>query len=292
MLSNFEVLNHAKEDVLKVLARLHLIDEVSLDEIHQELESVETAFESLMILGILRRIMAAEDDRASKLFIPAITHWKNCLPHRDLGGLSPLEHMQRYPPGKFERRFTEGLFDKFESVLDQKELSDDLNIEAEFEKFQNDYFNQKIFITEFGQGQPLTLKQIIIAERKQNGYPEDLLNSVGAKLFAENTAEGTGMRMAEIEDYYYEAINDLAQMQGNPRLRSRRRVKQLRILLEKQEPYHRLAPEAHRFYLNFAQLTFLDEDLPTSQKLLAKALRIEPDYGPAQEFKKRLESLN
>jgi hypothetical protein len=291
-----------KHDIRNILERIGLDREVSLDEIEKEILKVDTAFQSLLILGILRRIMYLEDEKAMELFIPAITEWKNYLPHKDLGGLSPEEMMEKYPPGPYEVRFINELIKDYQKRLEINPATgraeagspdEPFDIEADFEKFQKEYLNRIPLEQPFAKtdGSFMTIKEIIMEERRKDGRPEKDIDKIGLKIFAENTAEGTGWKMAEIEDRYLNSLKELEEMRRNPRLRNKKRVHAIRKQFEKEEPYHRCGSSPYQFYSNYAAVIFLDEgpiDLVIS--LLDRSLALKPDYEPALKMKRNLEN--
>lgn len=301
-----EELNKIKQDVKKALRRLDLQDEVSLNEIKKEISKVETSFQSLLILGILSRIMYRQDDQAANLFVPAITKWKNYLPCEDLGGLTPAEYMEKYPPGPYESRFIAELMDEYQKRLEidsetgEAEAGspeEEFDVETDFKDFQDEYLEripaEQPFANE--DGSLMTIKEIITEERRRNNRPEENIDKVGVKIFAENTAEGTGQRIAEIDDKYTSMLDELEKMRQKPQLRNNKRVHAMRKEFEKQEPYHRCAPEPHRFYCNFASVVIIDEEsgeeMDLAKSLLERSLSYNPDYKIAQQIKKNLEDF-
>lgn len=280
-----------KKDVAAALERLGLTSFVSLEEIERELRGVETMFQSLLLLGIMRRILDRKDNKAAELFIPAVTNWKNYLPHKALAGLTPYEYREKYPPGIYETRIIAVLLDEYQATLTAKtdRGSEPPDIESDFAAFQTEYFNRVPLEQPFAgeKGKLLTLKEIIREERRRANHPPDKIDEIGAKLFAENTAEGLGNKAAELDDAYYNALNELVIMQREPRRRSRARVRQLRELFERHESYHRAGPAPHQFYLNYAMTVFLDEDTDGALTLLDAALKHKPDYALARQMKKR-----
>ena len=288
-------LGRTREDVERVLEMLGLSGIVFVEEIEKELMGVETAFQSFLILGIMARISHAENEKALKLFFPAVTNMKNYLPHPDLGGISPFEHQEKYPPGIYEMNFLSGLMWEYQSNLRQEKFdSPGFNIEEDFIRFQNEYLNRIPSDQSFSKnGKIQSYREIIIEERHGNNYPENDIEKMGAKIFTENTAEGVGFRCAEINDAYLSAIDELVEMQKKPTKRDEKSVKKLIKLFTKHEPYHKCGPEPHRFYLNFAIATFLADDIEKSFSLLDTALRHKPNYDLANEMKRRFtESLN
>jgi hypothetical protein len=292
-LENKVELEKIKRNIREALERIGLGGEVSLDEIEKEILKVDTAFQSLLILGILRRIMYLEDEKAMELFVPAITVWKNYLPRKDLGGLSPAEHRAKYPPGPYETRFIAELLNEYQKRLEIKSSSDEsFDIEADFEKFQEEYLNRIPLEQPFAKSDDsfMTIKEIIMEERRRNGLPEKYIDKIGIKIFAENTAEGADWKMAEIEDRYINSLMELEKMRQNPRLRNKKRVRAIRKQFEKDEPYHRCGPAPHQFYLNYAAVVFLDDgpmDLVIS--FLDRSLSLKPDYKPALQMKQNLQ---
>ncbi|KKT17374.1 MAG: hypothetical protein A2654_01455 [Candidatus Nealsonbacteria bacterium RIFCSPHIGHO2_01_FULL_43_31] len=290
-----------KQDIHAVLERLGLDCEVSLDEIEKEILQADTAFQSLLILGILGRIMYRADEKAMRLFLPAITEWKNYLPHRELGGLSPDEMMKKYPPGPYEARFIAGLINDYQRRLEINPATgraeagspnESFDVEADFEKFQKEYLHRLPLEQPFSKagGGFMTIKEIIIEERRQNGRPEKDINKIGIKIFAENTAEGTGWKIAEIEDGYANSLKELEEMRQDLRRRNRTRIRAIRKQFEKEEPYHRCAPEPHQFYCNYAAAVLLDDgSINLVMSLLDRSLAYKPDYKRALEIKRNLQ---
>jgi len=294
-------LEAVKQDVAKALERLGLSSEVSLEEIGRELAKVETAFQSLLILGILRRIMYRDDNKAAELFVPAVTNWKNYLPREDLGGMSPFEHHQIYPPGPYETECIRTLMDTYEQRLDElgrkagKDEPLSFNIQEDFVAFQKEFFNQIPLEQPYvDEGREFTTyRDIIREERRRRGIPEDKIEEIGVQLFAENTAEGTGEKAAQIDEAYFAALDELEAMRRGAKSRSRSRVRKIRKLFEEHEPYHRCGPTPHNFYFNYAILSFLDdEDTDRVLSLLDKALFYEPNYEMALDMKKTLKEMD
>lgn len=295
-------LNKIKQNIYAALKRVELQEEVSLDEIEKGISKADTAFQSLLILGILRRIMYREDNRAAELFIPAITEWKNYLPRKDLGGLSPAEHMEKYPPGPYEARFIAELMKEYQRRLEIDPRTgraeagspeEPFDVETDFEKFQKEYLNRLPLEQPFvkAEGGLMTVREIIIEERRQNGRPEKDIGKIGIKIFAENAAEGAGRKMAEIEDGYLSSLKALEEMRQNPRLRSKARVAAIRRQFEREEPYHRCGPSPHQFYCNYAAVVLLDEEeaMDLVMSLLDRSLALKPDYEYALQMKQNLQ---
>lgn len=180
-----------KQDLTLVLKRLGLLSFVSLKEIEKELLSVEMAFQSRLLLGILRRIEQREDDVALKLFIPAITNWKNHMPQKDLGGLSPFEYEKKYPRGRYEIISIAGLMEEYQATLNLKNPDEKFDIESDFNAFQKEYFDRVPIEQPFAgeKGRLMTVREIIIEERRRNNHPKDSLERIGIKLFAENATK-------------------------------------------------------------------------------------------------------
>jgi hypothetical protein len=293
-----------KQNIYTVLKQIGLQKEVSLEEIEKEILKVDTAFQSLLILGILRRIMYLEDEKTMELFVPAITEWKNYLPHKDLGGLSPEEMMEKYPPGPYEVRFINELIKDYQKRLEINPATgraeagspdEPFDVEADFEKFQKEYLNRIPLEQPFAKadGSLMNIKEIIIEERRQNGRPEKDIDKIGIKIFAENTAEGIGWEMAEIEDRYVNSLKELEEMRRNPRLRNKKRIHEIRKQFEKEEPYHRCGPSPYQFYLNYAAVVFLDEEekaIDLVMSLLDRSLAYKPDYQYALKMKRNLQA--
>jgi hypothetical protein len=139
----------------------------------------------------------------------------------------------------------------------------------------------------------MTVKEIIIEERRRMDHPKELINKIGIKIFVENTPEGASAKMTEIKDKYVEMFEELERMRENPRLRSRARAREIRKELEKYEPYYRCDPVPHQFYLNYASIVLLDGgDLDLMISLLNKSLSFKPDYKPALIMKRNFEELS
>jgi len=137
----------------------------------------------------------------------------------------------------------------------------------------------------------MTIKEIIIEERRKNGRPEKDIDKIGLKIFAENTVEGAGGKMAEIEDRYISLLEELEGMRQNRRLRNRTRIQEIRKQFEEDEPYHRCGSSPHQFYSNYAAVVFLDEGpLDLVLSLLNRSLAFKPDYEPALKMKQNLKN--
>ena len=295
-------LGKIKQNIYIALKRVELEKEVSLDEIEKEILQADTAFQSLLILGILRRIMYREDEKAMELFLPAITEWKNYLPHKELGGLSPEEMMKKYPPGPAEARFIAELMQDYQRRLEINPQTgraeagspdEPFNVEADFEKFQKEYLNRVPLEQPFigSESGLMTIREIIMEERRQNGRPEKDIDKIGIKIFAENTAEGTGMKIAEIEDKYANSLKEVEKMRQNPRLRNKIRIRDIRRQFEKEEPYHRCGPTPYQFYFNYAAVVFLDDEraIDLVISFLDRSLAYKPDYQYALKMKRNLQ---
>lgn len=296
-------LDKIKKDIFYALELVGLDKEVALDEIEKEILKVNTAFQSLLILGILRRIMQSKDDKAAKLFIPAVTEWKNYMPHKELGGLSPAEAMEKYPPGPQESYFITAMMDEYQRRLEElgkdasPEDSLDFDVESDFSDFQDGYLNripsQQAF-TSVG-GHLMTIKEIIMEERRRAGHPEEGIDKIGVKIFAENTAEGAGVKMAKIEDEYMMSLQELEEMRQKAKRRNKVRIRAIRKQFEKYEPYHRCGPAPHQFYLNYAAVVLLDggknekETIKFVLSLLDRSLAYKPDYEYALKMKHDLQ---
>ena len=289
-------LEKIKQDFFAALSRVGLGKEVSLDEIEQEISQTETAFQSLLLLGILRRIMQGQDDEAAQLFIPAVTAWKNYLPHKELGGLTPAQAMEQYPPGPQERFFISAMMQEYQARLEAANGSaeDAFDVEADFSQFQNEYLGRipAEHALASGGNQVLSIKEIIVQERRAAGRLEESIDKIGVQVFAENVAENLGEKVAAIDDRYISALEELEQAQRNPEQRNKNRVRAIRKQFEQDEPYHRCGPAPHQFYCNYAAVVFLDEaeqgDLVLS--LLERSLALRPDYEYALAMKRGLEN--
>jgi len=282
-----KMLKEVKKNIDLSLERLGLSQFVSLEEIEREISQSETPLQSFLLLGILRRILAREDNKTAELFIPAITEWKNHLPHEDLGGLTPFEYREKYPPGKYEMNFIAGMMEEYQSRLQSLEIKEEesFNVHEDFKLFQEKYLKRLPVEQPEGFEKFKNLKEIIVEERHRNGYPKKDIDKIGAHIFAENTAEGTGRQIAEIENDYHDIINELAALQVKRSQNSERRIKKIYSFLKKFEPYFRCALEPHSFYLNYASVLLLVDKVDQSLEMLDKALSYKPDYQLAQKMK-------
>jgi hypothetical protein len=285
-------LNEIKQNIYAVLERIGLEGEVSLEEIEKEILAADTVFQSLLVLGILRRILYQEDDEAMEIFLPAVTEWKNCLPHKELGGLSPIELRKKYPPGPYEARFISELIGSYKKWLEINPIDEPFDMEDDFDSFQREFFNRKPFEQPFSRadGNSMTVKEIIMEERRRSGWPEKDIGKIGIKIFSENLAEEVGRKMEEIEDKYADLIEELERIRQNHRLWNKARIKEIRKQFEEEEPYHRCGPFSYQFYSNYAVVVLLDggsKGLVIS--LLDHSLALKPDYEPALQMKKDLE---
>jgi len=275
--------------VNRALKRLGLVPFISIKEIEREILNVETAFQSLLLLGIIKRIMYREDDEAAKLFLPSVTEWKNYLPHDDLGGLSPFEYREKYPPGEYETMFIARLMEEYQTRLASMPEQDNehFDINTDFSSFQKEYFERIPIEQPFQEdsGNFMTLRKIIVEERRRNGYLEDKINVIGVELFIENTTEGLGWRVAEIDDNYYSLVNELTRIKTEQHRRSQKRLCKIQKVFEETEIYHRCGPEPHRFYLNYASVLLLNGKIDKSIAFLDKALAHKSDYALAQKMK-------
>jgi hypothetical protein len=281
----------ARANAAKALRRLGLTDFVTLDEIERELGRVKTAFKSLLILGIISRIMARDDDKALKLFMPAITEWKNYLPHPDLDGMSPFEYREKYPPGPYEARFLAELMQTYQERLEilNRAQSDPADIEKDFAEFQNQYLTRvpsnQLQMTP---GRYVSLKELIIEERRRNAYPEKDIDKIGIQLFVENTADGLGYQIAKLDNEFIDIVTELAKLHKQRQLPSRARLKKIRAFFERSEPFFSVGPEPHKFYLNFANVAVIENNFELAESLLDRALMHNPDYILARNMKTRL----
>lgn len=284
-----KALKTVRAQVAEVLRRLELASFVSLDEIEKELRQAESAFKSLLLLGILRRIMVREDDKVAQLFIPAITEWKNYLPHGDLDGLSPFEYQEKYPPGPHETRFIARLLEEYQSKLESvKDNDQSFDLEKDFKHFQEEYL-ERIPLDEYEmRGRPFTLKELIIEERRQRGWPVKNIYEIGAQIFAENTADGLGIKAAKIDDKYYQIVNRLAEAKKQRLVLKKKEMKEILAFFKKFESYYRSAPDPHRFYLNYAGVLLLGGDSEGAISALDRALLYDPNYEHARHMKAAL----
>jgi len=272
----------SEKNIKKALKRIGLAYKISIEEIKNELSKVKTPFQSLLLLGILKRIMALKDNKAGELYIPSILTLINFIPLEDLGGITPKEHFEKYPLGPLEWNFVNKLIEEYNQRLIENEdqLANPLEIKKDFEKFQNEFLERIPLEQPFleKKEKPMTIKEIIIEERKKANWPEELIDKVGLRVFPENVPDFLGLKMAQIEDNYFQAIEELEEMQVNPKKRDRERVRQIKEFLRNQEPYFRASDIAHQFYLNYAMVSFLDnEKLEKIFYFLDKALSYKPN---------------
>lgn len=253
-----EGLSTTCKDIERVLEMVGLDGIVLIKEIEKELTIVDTALQSLLVLGIMSRISHTENEEALKLFLPAVTNMKNYLPHPDLGGISPFEHQEKYPPGVYEMNFLGELMQEYQAGLTQEKFNKpDFNLEEDFTEFQNEFLSRIPADQPLGEnGKLQSFRDIIIKERRNSNYPEDSIEKFGAKIFAENTAEGIGLRSAEIDDIFFSAMDELVKMQKKPKIIDEKRLQRIIKLFDTHEPYHRCGLESHKFYLNFAMAVF------------------------------------
>ncbi len=283
----------AEKNIKKALKRIGLANKISLEEIENELSKVETPFQSFLLLGILKRIMALKDRKAGELYIPSILTLINFIPREDLGGITPKEHLEKYPLGPLEWNFINKLIEEYNQRLieNENQLVNPSEIKKDFEKFQNEFL-ERIPLEQPFSGKKerlMTIKEIIIEERRKAKWPEELIDKIGLRVFPENVPEFLGLKMTQIEDSYFQTIKELKEMQMNPKKRDRKRIHQLRELLRTLEPYFRTSDIAHQFYLNYAMVSFLDDEkLEKVLHFLDKALSYKSDYEVALEMKKRL----
>jgi hypothetical protein len=289
-----EELEKIKRDITACLKQIGLDKEISLEEVESEIAETDTAFQSLLLLGILRRIMQNQDDEAAKLFIPSVTAWKNYLPHTELGGLSPAEAMAKYPPGPNEHFFISEMMREYQGRLEagNNPQGDSFDAEADFSRFQNEYLQRipsaQVFAPKGDKF--LTVQEIIIEERRRAGRPEESIDKIGLQIFSENVAENLGEKAAAIDDRYICAVQEMEQAQRNPAQRDSARVRAIRKQFEQDEPYHRCGPAPHQFYQNYAAAVFLDaqEEKELVLSLLERALSFKPDYEYALTMRRRL----
>lgn len=298
--NKFPRLYEIKKDVLSAVKAVGLASVVSLEEIEKEIYGVETAFTSPLLLGILSRIMHTGNEKAAKLFMPAVTEWKNYLPHEDLDGMTPVENLEKYPPGRYESRLISALMYEYQRRLEElgkspeycaKADKNEFDVGADFDDFQKEYFNRIPSDQPFmpADRKFMTVREIIMVERRANGRPEKDIDTMGIKVSIENTAEGLGSKIAEFEDTCIGAVKELSAMQAWPRLRNRKRVREIRKLFARDEPYHRCAAMPHQFYFNYATVVFLDDgDMNEVRSLLDRALTYKPDYDYALKMKRTL----
>lgn len=281
----------AEENIKKALERIGLAKEISISEIKKELSEIETPFQSLLLLGILKRIMAFGDKKAGELYIPAILTLINFVSRKDLGGMSPQEHLKKFPLGQREWNFVNQLIEEYNQRLMEKQSIELAKIEEDFQKFQKEFLERipsvQPFLNEKGKFQ--TIKEIIAEERKKNGWPKELSEKIGLKVFLENIPEFLGLKVAQIEDNYFQVMEELEEMKINPRLRNKSRIHQIKEILAFYEPYFRASDIAHQFYLNYAMVSLVNgEKLSRVLTLLDKSLSFDPTYELALEMKERL----
>jgi len=286
-------LSAVKEGVSEVLRKFKLENLVSLEEIEQALETNEEFSSSLLLLGLLARCDDEKDDVTLNRLIPSLTHWKNLLPRADLGGLSPFEFMQKYPPGPMEQAIIGQLMLAYEDKLKARGENtsiDDLN--KDFKKFQDNFLNL-IPASQLSAGisKPLSHRGLIIEERKQRSVSKDKINDIGINLFASNIGAKITDAIEKIDDDYIASVQALGEMQKNEDFRNRKKIKKIFEKLKEAEPFMRCTKESYRFYCNFAQVVFLMGDVERALELLRRAIGINPKYELAQIMVKRIENF-
>lgn len=277
-----------KKDITEALQILELDNFVSLKDIEREVALHETAFESLLLLGIMRRAMHWQSESAIILLLPGLTNWKNYLPHKELGGHTPFEHKELYPPGEHEAYLMHNLLEEYSESLQHKTHPADgfFDVEKDSAAFQESYFNSIPATQPFARpgDDPMSVRQIIIEERKRSNHPPETIDSVGIHIFAENTPEGLGWRMGEVEAQYMDAVEDLALLQDEPQEANTAAMVDIQKTFAEIEPYFRCAPEPHRFYCNYANALLLAGDTKASQQMIKRSLHYDPTYAPAKQL--------
>jgi hypothetical protein len=208
--------------------------------------------------------------------------------------------MKKYPPGPHESVFISEMMNEYQTRLEAKSEADSshdsFDVESDFSKFQDEYLNripsEQVFADT--NGHFMSIKEIIIEERRKAGRPEEMINKIGIKIFVENTAEGAGAKMAAIEDAYIGALEELKKMQQNPGRRNKTRVHNIRRQFEREEPYHRCGPAPHQFYSNYAAVVLLDDEeaIDFVVSLLDRSLAYKPDYDRALKMKRDLQDYD
>ncbi len=287
-----EDLDKAKKSIEGLIRKVNLSAQISLKEIEQELKKTEKIYESYLFLGIMTRLLQEnKDDLVIEVFLPSITAWKNFLPCDDLGGLSPVEYERKHPRGVSETLITAQLlmdYHKRLKVLD-KQRREIIDAEKDFQKFQNDFLELIPLNQPFQDVEKiLNNREIIVEERKRNGYPEDKIDKISIALFAENIASKIGNGIAELEDGYLSALEELSFMQERKKQRGIGKVKRIFKSFLRLEPFMKCTKDSFRFYKNFANAAFLCDFEEMALELLRKSLLINPNY---KEAKQALESF-
>ena len=93
--------------------------------------------------------------------------------------------------------------------------------------------------------------------------------------------------MARLDDTFMTAMDEMVFMQMNPRQRSRKKIKRILRDLENLEPYMKCGQQSFRFYLNFANVAFLNNEVNRAIKLLEQSVAINPNYNEGKEALRR-----
>lgn len=288
----------SKKAVRTIVSKLDLKDLISLKEVEEELGTVEQIHESPLLMGIVMRCMEDSKEGLIEDFIPAITAWKNFIPHEDLGGLSPFEYEQKYQRGENEVRIMTELMYSYQNRLGSisKEKRESLDIDKDFEKFQKEFLSLMPNVQPFTEtGRALNNREIIIEERRRLGHPPEKLKEVHLKIFADNIAARIASETEQIEEDYISDIKQLSKMQENTtKIDIKGNFKKARIIFKNLiyiEPYMKCLSDSHKFYLNFANVAFMCGLEDHALGLIKKSLSLKPDYNLAKESFRRIKGF-
>lgn len=278
-----------KKELSVLLKEIKLDSLVKLKEIESELRQAEKIHESLLLVGLVTRCTEEKKGDLVMKLIPLLTHWKNFLPHKKLNGLSPAEYEEKYPRGENELHIIEELIQSYQNKLqDFKRQDSHFDINKDFIEFQKTFLNlipvNQLFLRE---SKMLTNQEIIMEERKQLHHPQKKLDKISVSIFADNIAEDLCDKMACLDDTFMTAMDEMVFMQMNPKQRNRKRIKRVLKDLEKLEPYMKCGQQSFRFYLNFANIAFLNNEIDRAVKLLEQSITINSKYREGKEALKR-----
>lgn len=286
---NKKELSKVKKELSGLLKELGLDSLVTLKEVEHELRHTEKIQQSLLLIGLVTRCTEEKKDDLMMRLIPLLTHWKNFLPGKELNGLSPAEYEEKYPRGELELAIMEELMQSYQDKLQgSKRHGPHFDIHKDFAEFQ------KTFLGFIPANQPfpdapkmLTNDEIIIEERKRLSHPRKKLKNISVSIFADNIAEELGDEIARLDDTFMTAMDEMIFMQMNPKQRSRKKIKRVLKDLENLEPYMKCGQQSFRFYLNFANVAFLNNEVSRAIKLLEQSVIINPQYKEGKEALKR-----
>lgn len=278
--------------VKDILKDIQLDNVISIQEIRDTLLSNDKIFDSPLLLGVISRIFQDEKEKLLAEIIHLLTEWKNFLPARDLGGLSPREFVERYPRGEHERKIMDDLLHTY---MERLELHANLRekgfrVSEDFKTFQKEFLNLVPAMQSLRSSRLLTNREIIIEERRKLHHPVNLREKIGISLFADNVSGSIREGLNQVEKSYEEVLHALLEMQNGRKKRSVRLVRKLLYDLIALEPYMKCHREAFRFYHNLGNTAFLADEMELAVRLYRHSLVLNPQYREARETLRRIES--